>query len=123
MPFYVITTCKTMHHEALRENGHSRWYIEFVLNKKGDYIEVNIVGKGAQNDKEVLIVGEAKTQLSKNNVNEFIRKKLKPLEGVHQNLFPVLVTYMISQPDTEEYARSKGIPVYYSYQLRPLVIL
>lgn len=27
-PFYVISTCKAMHHEALRENGHSRWYIE-----------------------------------------------------------------------------------------------
>jgi len=95
---------------------------KFILNKKGDYIEVNIVGRGAQNGKEILIVGEAKTQLSKSNVNEFIRKKLKQLEGVHKNLFPVLVTYMISQPDTEEYARSKGIPVYYSYQLRPLEI-
>lgn len=30
---------------------------------------------------------------------------------------------MISQPDTEEYARSKGIPVYCSYQLRPLEIV
>lgn len=64
---------------------------KFVLNKKGDYIEVNIVGKGAQNGKEVLILGEAKTRRSKNNLNEFIRKKLKLLEGVHQNLFPILV--------------------------------
>jgi hypothetical protein len=28
LPFYVITTLKTMTCEALRENGHKRWYIE-----------------------------------------------------------------------------------------------
>ena len=27
-PFYVITTCKSMGPESLRENGHKRWYIE-----------------------------------------------------------------------------------------------
>lgn len=27
-PFYVITTCKSMSPESLRENGHRRWYIE-----------------------------------------------------------------------------------------------
>lgn len=27
-PFYVITTCKSMTAEALRDNGHKRWYIE-----------------------------------------------------------------------------------------------
>ncbi|RMH76434.1 MAG: chordopoxvirus fusion protein, partial [Calditrichaeota bacterium] len=95
---------------------------KYLLDNKGEHIEVNIVGKGTQNGKEVLIVGESKSRLSKNGVNDFIRKKLKRLEGTHENLFPVLITYMISQWDVEEYARSKGIAVYYSYQLLPLIL-
>jgi mannitol-1-phosphate/altronate dehydrogenase len=96
---------------------------DFIEDNEGEYIEVNIVGKGLQNGKEILIVGECKTQLSKNDVNDFIRKKLKRLNGVHQNVFPVLVTYMISQRNVAEYARSKGIALYYSYQFRPLTIM
>ena len=63
----------------------------------------------------MVIVGESKSQLSKNGVNEFIRKKLKRLEGVFEEIFPVLITYMISGPDVERYVKDKGIALYYSY--------
>jgi len=95
---------------------------DYIRDNEGREIEVNILGKGSQNGKELLIVGEGKSQLSKNDIDNFIRKKLKRLEGVHENLFPVLITYMISEPDAQAYAKNKGIALYYSYQFRPLVI-
>ena len=87
----------------------------FIKDNKGKEIEINIIGQASRNGRKVTIIGESKSQLSKNGVNEFIRKKLKRLEGALKEIFPVLVTYMISEPDVEEYAKSKGIALYYSY--------
>ena len=88
---------------------------QYVLDKKGQHIEVNIIGEAARNGKKVMIIGEGKSQLSKNDVDDFIRKKLKRLEGVFREIFPVLVVHMTSGPEVEEYAREKGIVLYYSY--------
>jgi hypothetical protein len=88
---------------------------QYVVDNKGEYIEVNITGIATKNGKKIMIIGEGKSQLSKNNVNEFIKKKLNRLNEVYKEIFPVLVTYMTSQPDTEEYAKKKGIALYYSY--------
>jgi len=87
----------------------------YVTLKNGEFIEVNILAAGKQDGKDITIIGESKSQLSKNKVDEFIRKKLLPLKEIYSNIFPVLVTYMISEPDAEEYAKGKGIKVYYSY--------
>ncbi|MCX7965952.1 MAG: hypothetical protein N2596_04945, partial [Syntrophorhabdaceae bacterium] len=57
----------------------------------------------------------SKSQLSKNDVDDFINRKLKLFKGVYEHIFPVIVTYMISEPDAEEYAREKGIALFYSY--------
>ncbi len=88
---------------------------QFVKDNQGQYIEVNIVGEAAQNGKSVMIVGESKSQLSKRGVDEFLRKKLRRLEGVFENMFPVLVTHMITSPDVENYAKDQGIALYYSF--------
>lgn len=90
----------------------------FVQDNKGRQIEVNIIGQATKDGKQVVIIGEAKAQLSKNKVNEFLRKKLNRLEEVFkEEIFPILVTHMITQPDVEEYAHRKGIKrVYYSYE-------
>ncbi|MGQ9756487.1 MAG: hypothetical protein ACUVRF_11220 [Desulfotomaculales bacterium] len=88
---------------------------KFVRDNRGEDIEVNILGRAERNGQTYTIVGESKSQLSKKDVDTFIRKKLKRLEGIFDAIFPVLVTYMISQPDVEEYARQKGIAVYYSF--------
>jgi hypothetical protein len=40
---------------------------------------------------------------------------LERFEGVIPTCFPVIITHMISGSDVEEYAKSKGIAVYYSY--------
>ena len=90
---------------------------QYVLDKEGEYIEVNIVGEATQNGKTVVIVGEGKAQLSRNDVDRFIRKKLNRLEGVYDEIFPVLVTHMTSSQPVEAYVKGKGIALYYSYDL------
>ncbi|MEM3580973.1 MAG: chordopoxvirus fusion protein [Candidatus Bathyarchaeia archaeon] len=87
---------------------------KYVQGKKGTYIEVNILAKGRKNGKELIVVGESKSQLSKKDVDEFIRKKLSQLP-FEKDIFPILVTYMIAQHDAEDYAKRKGISVFYSY--------
>ncbi|MGQ9616987.1 MAG: hypothetical protein ACUVWJ_11385 [Spirochaetota bacterium] len=88
----------------------------FLTVTKGQKIEVNIIGRGQVGEKEVLIIGECKSQLSKNDIDNFIRRKLERIkEVVDVEVFPVVVTHMISLDDVEDYARQKGLLVYYSY--------
>lgn len=89
---------------------------QYVIDREGKPLEVNIVGEALQDGQRVTIIGEGKVQLSKNDVDRFIRRKLKRLEGaLPGRVFPVLVTHMTTAMDVEDYARSKGIAVYYSY--------
>jgi len=88
---------------------------QFVADKKGSKLGVNIFGTSRVKNKVVTIVGESKAQLSKNDVNEFVRKRLKRFEGVFEDIFPIIVTHMITDHDVEEYARNKGVAIYYSY--------
>ena len=88
---------------------------KYVTDNKGKSIEVNIIGEATKEGKEIVIVGETKSQLSKNDVDSFVRRKLNRLEGVFEEMFPVLVTHMTSSYDVEEYAKEKGIALYYSY--------
>lgn len=88
---------------------------KYVRDSQGRHIEVNIIGEGEKDGEVYTIVGESKSQLSKRDVDNFIRRRLNRLEGVFPRIFPVLVTHMISQPDVEDYAREKGIALYYSY--------
>jgi len=89
----------------------------YVKDNEGKMIEINIIGEGKKNGKKIVIIGESKSQLSKRNIDEFIKRKLKRLEGVYKEIFPVLITHMVTQPDVEKYALKKGIrKIYYSYQ-------
>ncbi|MER3473163.1 MAG: hypothetical protein C4335_03850 [Armatimonadota bacterium] len=90
---------------------------QFVRDRTGRDIEVNLFGTGTRDGETVAIVGESKAQLSKNDIARFLRRTLSALEGVYPRLFPVLVTHMISEPDAEAYARKVGVALYYSYDL------
>lgn len=68
-----------------------------IKDREDKYIEINIVGEATKNGKKIIIIGEAKTQLSKNNIDDFIRKKVKRLNGVFDEIFPVLITYMTQE--------------------------
>jgi hypothetical protein len=48
-------------------------------------------------------------------VDDFIRKKLKRLEGIFDEMFPLVVTDMTSSSGVEKYVKEQGIALYYSY--------
>jgi len=87
----------------------------YVTDNRGRPIELNIIGEAFRDGERVMVVGESKSQLSRRGVDEFIKKKLRKIEGVYKEIFPVLVTHMVSGPEVEDYARGKGIALYYSY--------
>jgi len=88
---------------------------QFIADNKGRMIEVNIFGKAMRDGRQFVILGESKSQLSKKLVDEFIVKKLSQFSDVFKDIFPVLVTYMTTEPSVEEHARKKGVALYYSY--------
>ncbi len=88
---------------------------QYVADKDGRLLEVNIFGHATKEGKPIVIIGESKSQLSTKDINRFIQGRLKRFEGVFDSIFPIIVTYMISSPNVEEYARKKGIALYFSY--------
>ncbi|CUT05904.1 hypothetical protein JGI24_01789, partial [Candidatus Kryptobacter tengchongensis] len=89
----------------------------FIKDKYGKDIEVNIFAQAERNGQEITVIGECKSQLSKNDVENFEEYRLKRFEGVYPNILPILITYMESEPGVEEFVRSKGIGIYFSYEL------
>lgn len=87
----------------------------YIKDKEGKPIEVNIIGKGVKDGRELTILGEGKAQLSKRDVDRFLRRKVDRLKDVLGELFLVLVTHMTSDPEVEDYVREKGIALYFSY--------
>jgi len=89
-----------------------------VPDRKGEPVEVDVVGEAERNGERLIIIGEAKSQLSKSKVDAFFKRKLKPLQGVFDaEIFPILVTHMVSESDAAEYALQRGVKrVYYSYE-------
>lgn len=86
----------------------------YLKNIEGEEKEVNIYGVGKRDGEEVTIIGKAKSQLSKNEIDKFL-KKIEKFKGVYKNIVPIIVTHMISEPDAEEYGKAKGVKIYYSY--------
>jgi len=87
----------------------------YAVDAEGNEYEVNILGEARQNGRRLTIVGESKAQLSKQEIDRFVRRKLKPLQRIYGEVFPIIVTHMTSSRGVEEYARQQGIAVYYSY--------
>lgn len=89
----------------------------FLTLFKGKTVEVNIHGNGTRMGRTVTIVGEAKTQLKKKDVDNFLQLVRLVSLGTDHSVFPLMVTYHTS-PQVEQYAEEKGIAVYFSYQFR-----
>jgi uncharacterized coiled-coil protein SlyX len=90
-----------------------RDYIDIGPKK---YMELNIWGHGVKDGKAVEIVGEAKSQLKKRDVDKFL-EALEILEPIiNKQIVPLLVTYQTS-PDVRRYIQGKNIALYFSYQL------
>ena len=88
----------------------------YLTTDRGYPVEVNIFGRGRRNGREVVVIGESKSQLSAKNIDHFIQGRLTRLEPLFEDVFPILVTHMISSPDVAAYAQDRGIALYYSYQ-------
>jgi len=80
--------------------------------------EVNIFGKAKRENEEIYVLGEAKSKLSKNDVDDFLKMvdRLKKYRKITDNPFILTVTYSV-EPEVEEYAKKKGIEVIWSYEL------
>jgi hypothetical protein len=91
-----------------------RTFLETAPNR---YVEVNIWGYGVLNGRRVAILGEAKSQLKKRDVDGFLKTMARVREISGMEVFPVLVTYQVS-PKVKQAAAEKGIKVYLSYELR-----
>jgi DNA repair exonuclease SbcCD ATPase subunit len=87
--------------------------------EKGRYLQVNIYGWGKKNGKKTLILGEAKTSISRREISRFQKlvKKAAQLENIPSNyICPVIVVHDVT-PSIEEYAKEQGIHLYWSYDL------
>jgi ABC-type transporter Mla subunit MlaD len=93
---------------------------DFVEDDKGNEYEVNIFGEGERDGERVLIVGECKTQLSKQEIDRFLRRKIKPVQRIFsgRTLFPVMVGHAVTSKQVQRYAQERGVAVYLSYQFR-----
>jgi hypothetical protein len=91
-----------------------RGFLETGPNR---HIEINIWGQGEQDGKAIEIIGEAKTQLKKGDVDKFLQtlKTLGPY--ISRPIHPLCITYQTS-PAVTQYARDKGIDLYFTYELQ-----
>lgn len=99
---------------AIIVTGHLKRDFLQIAPKK--YLELNIWGQGLQGDKQVEIIGEAKSQLKKKDIDQFIQtlKILEPI--INKPIIPLLVTYQTSV-DVRRYVQGKNIALYFSHQL------
>ena len=89
-----------------------RDYIEIT---PGKYIEVNIWGTGRINGEEYVVIGEARSQLKKSDIDDFIKKVNAIKKYIPKEQVKILVTYQTS-PLVRRYAEEKGIKIYFSYE-------
>lgn len=92
---------------------------KIIKTYKGEIMEINIIGKAEKDGKEIYIVGEAKANLSIRHIVDFVDRLKDIKETLKEEVFPILVTYM-TDLETEEYAKSKNIRLYYSYEFQPI---
>ena len=86
----------------------------FVVN--GEYVEVNIFGRVRKGRKEYILLGEAKSRVSKKAIDNFVRKCDKISKRFSREVIKVFISYIFS-PEIKEYAEEKGIILVPSYEL------
>jgi vacuolar-type H+-ATPase subunit I/STV1 len=89
---------------------------DYLADRRGRDVEVNILGLARQAGRPVLIVGESKAQLSRRAVDQFLGRRVAILESGGRDIFPVIVAYMGTERGVAEYGREKGVAIYYTYQ-------
>ncbi len=91
----------------------------FPGKRDGQYIQANIYGWGRKNGDKILILGEAKTSISRREISRFqkLAKRIADIEKYpFDKVCQVIVVHDIT-PNIEQYAKEKGIRIYWSYEL------
>ena len=89
---------------------------DFIEYDENSHDEINILGYGKKYDKNIMIIGEAKYQLSKKHIDQF-KKVLKRVKLVEKlPIFPLFVC-ATAEPKVKKYAKKEGLTLFYSYQL------
>ncbi|MDW7972594.1 MAG: hypothetical protein RMI01_05255 [Thermodesulfovibrio sp.] len=89
----------------------------FIDLGKQRWEEVNIIGDVIKDGEVMTLVGKAKTQLKKKDIDNFLAKINKIKSYFSSPLFLVLVTHQVANPTVIKYAQEKGIKrVYFSYE-------
>ncbi|PID58827.1 hypothetical protein CSB45_02170 [candidate division KSB3 bacterium] len=91
---------------------------DWLRNKKGVMMEINILGQAKRAGEAILLIGESKLQLSRKYVDQFLNKRIRQFETDGQSIFPVIVAHMESEPGVTQYAKGLGVAVYLSYQFQ-----
>jgi DNA repair exonuclease SbcCD ATPase subunit len=86
----------------------------FIIN--GEHVEVNIFGRVKKGNKEYILIGEAKSQVSKKAIDRFLKKCDKISRRFSKEIIKVFISYIFS-PGIKEYAEEKGIVLIPSYEL------
>jgi hypothetical protein len=86
----------------------------FIIN--GEHVEINIFGRVKKGNKEYILIGEAKSQVTKKAIDKFLKKCDKISRSFSKETIKVFISY-IFPPGIKEYAEEKGIVLIPSYEL------
>ncbi len=89
---------------------------DFIETPDGRPIEVNLLGRGKINGKELTIIGECKAQLRKRDVDKFLNYVKMLDRHLPGEKFLVVVTYQ-TPLQVRKYIKEKGINLVFSYEL------
>lgn len=91
-----------------------RKYVKY----NGKFDEINIFGSGIRDNKEVNIIGEAKSRLSKGHVDDLLKlaKRLSDNGVIIGERFLFIITYT-ARPEAEEYSHRMGVEVIWSFDV------
>ncbi|MCX8069909.1 MAG: hypothetical protein N2738_05335, partial [Thermodesulfovibrionales bacterium] len=103
----------------LREDGikGKEKIVRRYYERGGNYNQINIFAKVEKDSKEMLMLGEVKTRLSKIEIDRFLKiaEHIKKAEG-NPEIFLVFVAHDY-HPNTESYLKKKGIRYFWSYEI------
>ncbi len=97
--------------------------IKITMPLKRDYMEIspgkeeeiNIIGRGKRDGREIWILGECKSQINKREVDKFLRKVNKLNKVIPGEKILLIITYQ-APPIVRRYIEEKGLKLYFSYQ-------
>ena len=89
---------------------------EYVELSPGRYEEVNILGRARKDGRELLVMGECKSQLKKADIDRFLRAVRRVEKVLPGERVLIVVTYQASPP-VKDYAEKRGVRVYFSYEM------